>query len=67
VQRTDRLTQHSYAWPALSLVEELPGQLVFSIGTAGFLPMPTGVLLPGERERILAAAARYGVLIKVLP
>jgi hypothetical protein len=63
VQRTDLLTQHSYAWPAVSSVEELPGQLLFSLGKTGFLPMPTGALLPGEREQILATAAQYGVRV----
>jgi hypothetical protein len=61
VRRHSALMQYGYGWPALSRIDELPGQLIFTTGTAGFLPMSTAALLPGDRERILAMAARNGV------
>jgi hypothetical protein len=65
VQRTDALTQHGYAWPALSGIEQLPGQLIFSLGKNGFLSMPTALLAPGELEHILATAAHHGVHVRL--
>jgi hypothetical protein len=64
VQRTDVLTQHGYAWPALSGIELLPGQLIFSLGKRGFLSMSTALLAPGELEHILAMAAHHGVHLR---
>ncbi|BFU44597.1 hypothetical protein [Krasilnikovia sp. MM14-A1004] len=61
VQRDNPLTRIGYAWSLVKSVEELPGQLIFSLSTAGFLPLPTGTLAPGEREQILAMAAHQGV------
>jgi hypothetical protein len=64
VQRTDALTQHGYAWPALSGIEELPGQLILSLGKIGFLSMSTATLRPGELQHILAMAAHHGVHVR---
>lgn len=64
VQRSSAVTQHGYAWSALRDIHELPGQLIFKSKTAGFLPMSTAALLPGEREHIIATAAHNGVLLK---
>jgi hypothetical protein len=64
VQRTDALTQHGYTWPALSGIEQLPGQLIFSLGKSGFLSMPTASLASGELEHILAMAAHHGVHLR---
>lgn len=61
VQRHSALTRHGYGWSALSGIDELPGQLIFTTGKAGFLPLSTAALLPGDRERILAMAADNGV------
>ncbi|WP_285560766.1 hypothetical protein [Actinoplanes regularis] len=61
VRRHSTLTQHGYAWSALSGIDELPGQLIFTTGKAGFLPMSTAALLPGDREHILAMAAQNNV------
>jgi hypothetical protein len=63
VERVDALTRQGYAWAALSGVDRLPGQLVFSLGKAGFLPMATTALLPGELEQILAMAANNDVRV----
>jgi hypothetical protein len=64
IQRSSALTQHGYAWPALRHVREMPGQMIFMSKSAGFLPMSTAALLPGEREHILATAAHHGVGLK---
>lgn len=64
VQRASTLTQHGYAWAALSGIEEIPGQMLFVIGKTGFLPMSTAALLPGEREHILSTAAENGVPLR---
>lgn len=61
VQRWNGLTQHSYAWAALQGIREIPGQLIFVVDRAGFMPMSMAALLPGEREQILGTAARNGV------
>ncbi|GIE76503.1 hypothetical protein Aph02nite_24530 [Actinoplanes philippinensis] len=61
IQRSSALAQHGYAWSALRHIHEIPGQMIFTSRSAGFLPMPTAALLPGEREHILATAARNGV------
>ena len=64
IQRSSSLTQHGYAWPTLRGIQEIPGQLIFTIKGAGFLPMSTAALQPGERELILATAAQHGVPLK---
>ncbi|MEV6343553.1 hypothetical protein [Actinoplanes sp. NPDC051851] len=61
VQRHSALTQHGYGWSALNGIDDLPGQLIFTTGKAGFLPMSTAALLDGDREHILAMAAQNGV------
>ncbi|MFI1994847.1 hypothetical protein [Actinoplanes sp. NPDC020271] len=64
IQWSSALAQHGYAWSALRHVQEMPDQMIFTSKSAGFLPMSTAALLPGERERILATAAQNGVGIK---
>ena len=63
IQRTDLLTRYSYAWPAVSLVEDVPGQLIFSMGKRGFVAMPTSALIAGQLEHVLALAAGHGVQV----
>ena len=63
IQRTDLLTRHSYAWPAVSLVEDVPGQVIFLLGRIGFLAMPTSALIPEQIEHVLALAAGHGVQV----
>jgi hypothetical protein len=65
VRRHGPLTEHGCAWPALRGVEELPGQLIFTINHAGFMPMSTATLLPGEREHILAMATHHSVSLSL--
>ncbi|MEU8660316.1 hypothetical protein [Actinoplanes philippinensis] len=64
IQRSSALTQHGYAWSALRHIQEMPGQMLFTSKSAGFLPMSTAALLPGERELILATATHNGVGLK---
>ncbi|WP_213005070.1 hypothetical protein [Paractinoplanes toevensis] len=64
VQRSDALTQHGYSWPAVRGIDAAPEQLLFLIGKAGFMPMPTAALQPGEREQILATAAQRGITVR---
>jgi hypothetical protein len=61
VRRHSTLTEHGYGWSALSGIDELPGQLIFNTGKAGFLPMSTAALLAGDREHVLAMASQNGV------
>jgi hypothetical protein len=63
VQRTDALTRHAYAWPAVKSVEELSGQVIFSVGP-GFVPMPTSALVAGQLEHVLGMAAFHGVPVQ---
>lgn len=64
LHRTDELTRHGYAWPAFTTVEVLSGQLLFSVGKAGFMPMSTAELAPGQVEQVLELAAAHGVRVE---
>ena len=57
---------HSYAWAALKSVEELPGQLLFTLGDLRFLPVPTAGLTTAQIDQILDVAAARGLVVRRL-
>jgi hypothetical protein len=65
IERTGTLTRLGYAWATLSGIDQLSGQLVFSVRRAGILPMSTAALAPGELEQTMAKAAEHGIRIRV--
>jgi hypothetical protein len=63
VANTDLTSRHAYAWTSFTGVTKLPGQLVFTLDRAHFLPVPTGSLSQWEIEEVLGAAANNGLQV----
>ncbi|MEU4692116.1 YcxB family protein [Actinoplanes sp. NPDC023714] len=66
VASADPRSCHSYAWAALKSVEELPGQLLFTLGDMRFLPVPTAGLTTAQIDQILDVAAAGGLAVSRL-
>ncbi|GGN81055.1 hypothetical protein GCM10010112_57090 [Actinoplanes lobatus] len=56
-------SRHAYAWRAFRSVDELSGQLLFSLRGARFVPVPTAGLSPGQIEQVLSAASAGGLRV----
>ncbi|MEU8239216.1 YcxB family protein [Actinoplanes missouriensis] len=61
VASADEECRHSYAWPAIRSVDELPGQLLFGLVDARFLPVPTAGLTTAQVDQILSLASDRGL------
>ncbi|WP_433827901.1 YcxB family protein [Actinoplanes sp. CA-015351] len=59
----DEQSRHSYAWPAIRSVDELPGQPVFGLVDGRFLPVPTMSVTTAQVDQILAVAATHGLAV----
>jgi hypothetical protein len=67
VASSDAESRHAYAWRAFRSVEQLGGQLLFSMRGARFLPVPTAGLSATEIEQVLGAASAGGLQVRRLP
>ncbi|MFC7528922.1 YcxB family protein [Actinoplanes sp. GCM10030250] len=61
---SDAESRHSYAWRAFRSVEMLSGQLVFRLGGARLLPVPTAGLTAAEINQVLVLAAAGGLPVR---
>jgi hypothetical protein len=59
-------SRHSYAWRAVRSVEHLSGQLLFRMGGARLLPVPTAGLSPSEIEQVMGTASANGLPVRRL-
>ncbi|MDI6099011.1 YcxB family protein [Actinoplanes sp. NEAU-A12] len=66
VASSDAVSRHAYAWRAFRSVEQLSGQLLFSMRGARFLPVPTAGLSAAEIEQVLGAASAGGLRVRRL-
>ncbi|GLY07263.1 hypothetical protein Acsp01_76420 [Actinoplanes sp. NBRC 101535] len=56
-------SRHAYTWKAFRSVERLSGQLLFGMGGARFVPVPTGGLSAAQIDQVLAAASAGGLRV----
>ncbi|MBB2944865.1 hypothetical protein FB565_004598 [Actinoplanes lutulentus] len=66
IASADDQSRHSYAWPAIRSVDELPGQLVFGLADGRLMPVPTMGLTTDQVDQILAMAAAQGLAVRQL-
>ena len=63
IANSDQHSRHAYAWTSFVRVSKLPGQLVFALDSARFLPVPTASLTQWQIEEVLGAASGHGVQV----
>ncbi|MDY7086174.1 MAG: YcxB family protein [Actinomycetota bacterium] len=57
-------SRHAYGWNALTNIDHLPGQLVFNLGGARSVHVPTRGLSPQQIHEILTTAVANGVTVR---
>ncbi|SDT73408.1 YcxB family protein [Actinoplanes derwentensis] len=64
IASADTESRHAYTWRAVRSVEELSGQLLFRLGGARLLPVPTAGLSPAQIEQVLGTASAQGLPVR---
>lgn len=64
IASSDTESRHAYAWRAVRSVEVLSGQLLFRLGGARLLPVPTAGLSAAQIEQVLGTASAQGLPIR---